>query len=297
MDTQDMMRETIVHGTYFEEYLNYHFKEKTDAQRREYLTDSVRNDLCKRINDEEKQALLLNKYRAYLHFKEFYGREALLAGSGEDKTAFLDFAGRHGEAVAKPIDQCAGRGITHLCFSDKESWSRWYDEEVAAKGMPMVIEECIQQDEGMGAWHPSSVNTIRANTILKDGQFSLFSAFMRTGRNNSFMDNCGQGGLLAAIDTDTGIVLTDGCNEKSERYPSHPDSLKRFQGAQIPQWDELKVFAEKLARHIHELTFVAWDLALTPKGWVMVEGNKGQFMVQQICLGRGIRKDFEQAAL
>ena len=39
--------------------------------------------------------------------------------------------------------------------------------------------------------------------------------------------------------------------------------------------------------------YVGFDFALTDEGWVVVEGNWGNFP-HQVCLGKGIRKEFEQ---
>ena len=39
--------------------------------------------------------------------------------------------------------------------------------------------------------------------------------------------------------------------------------------------------------------YVGFDFALTKdKGWVLVEGNWGDFICQQACLERGLKKEF-----
>jgi len=34
-------------------------------------------------------------------------------------------------------------------------------------------------------------------------------------------------------------------------------------------------------------------MALTPNGWIAVEGNKGEFFAEQIALGRGLKREFD----
>ena len=52
--------------------------------------------------------------------------------------------------------------------------------------------------------------------------------------------------------------------------------------------------AIQLASVIPEGCFIGWDLALTDKGWVMVEGNYSPLLIWQIAVGKGVREEFEQ---
>lgn len=287
---EDMCRETVLEGTYFEEYLRFHFEKMNPSQRREYLTDAVRNHICDRVNDADSQRLLLDKYKAWQRFKPHYRREMLLVAGEEDRIPFVGFASQRESVVVKPVSNCAGRGVRLLRCA--ESWDACFDS-LTAEGGRFVVEEPIVQAASQALWHPSSVNTIRANTILYKGRYTLFSTFLRVGRGGSFVDNGGQGGLLACIDPETGIIVTDGCDENGTRYDSHPDTHRPFKGTSVEEWSALKRSVEALAHEIPELAYVAWDMALTPDGWAMVEGNKGQFLVQQLTVGHGIRKEFE----
>lgn len=290
----DMVRETLIYGTFYDEYIHYRFDLKNDAQRRTYLTDAVRNAICRRINDPSAQALLMDKCRAAQHFGPLFGREFLRLDAATSRQEFLTLARRHPKLVAKPISNCSGRGVQLVEHHTQEEWSQWFESHRLLPG-GLIVEQPIVQDPALSQWHPSSVNTIRTNTILLDGRFLLFSTFLRMGRGGSFMDNCGQGGLMCAVDPLSGRISTPAFDEAGHSYPAHPDTNLLFQDAQLPRWDELRSTAEKLARAIPQLTFVAWDLALTPQGWIMVEGNKGQFQVQQTVLQRGIRQEFESA--
>lgn len=287
----DMLRETLLFGTFFEEYILYHFDQISPEQRRSYLTDSVRNRICNRINEPRAQKMLLDKYEAYLYFKSYYQRDAMLYASRADLEAAIRFAEELDEIVVKPLCNCAGRGIVLHKFS-KEDTPRFLK---SLKGS-FILEQRIRQTSEMGLWNPASVNTIRVNTILKDNEYTLFNTFIRTGRKGSFVDNGAQGGLFASIDPENGCIITEACDEKGRFYSSHPDSGIPFKGTFIPRWDELKELAFRLAKEIPQLVYVGWDLALTDDGWVMVEGNKGQFIAQQLTLQRGLRREFELLA-
>ena len=49
-------------------------------------------------------------------------------------------------------------------------------------------------------------------------------------------------------------------------------------------------------RKIHSLIkdypYVGWDFALTETGWVLIEGNWGEFVCQQMTNKRGFKQEF-----
>jgi hypothetical protein len=49
-----------------------------------------------------------------------------------------------------------------------------------------------------------------------------------------------------------------------------------------------------MALRMPSMTYIGWDLALTPDGWEPVEANRGEFVAQQMTQGRGLRKEFEK---
>lgn len=286
----DMVRETIVYGTFFDEYLLYDFKHLSPKQRRSYLTDSVRNQICQQVNNPQFQNVLLDKYAAWCHLKSFYRREAIKITAPTETDFLLRFLSQYGQAVVKPLSNCAGRGVQLLATADDAL--QWIG--TIKRGESFIVEQRILQHPSMAAWHPASVNTIRINTILRHNHYTLFNAFIRTGRGGNFVDNGAQGGIFASIDVETGRIFTDACDEYGNRFASHPDSQIPFIGSIIPQWDDLLDLARELAFSIPELAYVGWDLALTPEGWVVVEGNKGQFVAQQLTQQRGLRQEFEK---
>ena len=98
--------------------------------------------------------------------------------------------------------------------------------------------------------------------------------------------------MYALIDEYSGVITTDAYNEKGERFVTHPDSGYAFKGQVIPQWEELLTIAEKAHRLIPHHIYVSWDFALTDEGWIIVEGNWGQFIAQQTCSKRGYKQEF-----
>ncbi len=143
-----------------------------------------------------------------------------------------------------------------------------------------MIEGLIRQSPLMASWNESSVNTVRIPTILTKKGFHVLGCFLRTGRKGTVIDNAGGGGIQASINCKNGIVDSDGFSWDGKFHVEHPDSRMVYKGFQIPEWDKLLQIAECAHRGMPEHKYIAYDFAYTVNGWVMVEGNWGQFSGQ-----------------
>ena len=291
---KDMMRSFIVYGALPEDYMFFEFDRLSSEGRQEFITNGLRKHLLARVNSKKDDDLFLDKYKTYQLFKEFYKREIIVVKDECDYPSFCDFIGKYKEVVVKPITSSRGRGIYLLNTHDEHSKPLFY-KLLEENKSGFVLEERIIQVEEMASFNESSVNTVRCPTCLTPDGIEIFHPIIRVGRDRSFVDNGGAGGILAAIDTKTGIVYTPGRDEKCHRYIIHPDSQKAFCGFVIPRWDELVKTVKQAALLIPTTRYVGWDMALTDKGWVIVEGNNyGQFAVIQIPDKAGLRREFEK---
>lgn len=293
---EDKLRETLLHKTFYEEYDRYDFAHKTEAQRRSYITDHYRNQVCRHINEPRQQALIMDKYRAAQLLEDFYGRRFMQVASEADRAEFIRFGQAMGQLVAKPVDDCGGRGVRLLSPQAPHQWADTFDEMMQLKRR-FIVEERIAQDPFMASFNPSSVNTVRINTFQHRGHVSRFTSIIKTGRVGAFVDNGAQGGVMALVDSETGLIVTDAIDDLGHTFTAHPDSGRPFKGVQIPRWEELKHITTQMALRLPRLTFIGWDMALTPNGWIAVEGNKGEFFAEQIVLGRGLKKEFDQMCI
>lgn len=289
----DKCHETLLHGTYYEEYDSYDFAHKTPAERRTYITDAYRNRVCRFINNPRQQAIIMDKYRTAELFADYYRREFMLCENDDQCDAFVHFGMSEGSLVAKPVDDCAGRGVELLHEVDEQGWRSQYRQMMSHRRR-YIVEQRIVQHPLMARWNDSSVNTVRINTILRHGDVRVLTANMRCGSCGCFVDNCAQGGYCANIDPVSGIIITSATSKGPEKYDRHPDSGIPFAGEQIPCWQQLLDSATACARRLPKLTYVSWDFALTSAGWTLVEANKGELIADQRNLGRGLRKEFSE---
>jgi len=273
----------------YSQYFIFGFEGKSDAERKEYIGERERQYVTISLYDRSGAfRRFKDKYLAYEAFRKFYGREIIKITSEGDRKAFKDFAERHKTVFVKPADAAEAKGI-YKVEAGSDDLDEAFDEALAI-GEPAVAEEAIVQDPFMAAFHPGSVNTVRITTFATEKRVRPLFAFLRTGCGDSIVDNAGAGGMSAAIDIDTGVISTQGFREDGTCSPVHPDTQAVFMGTKVPRWGELLNMLDEMARVIPEQIYVGWDMALTPDGWKMIEGNSRAMMTAiQMCEQKGLR--------
>lgn len=271
------------------EYVAYGFRGKSQEAKRDYLSVQDRFALMDRLNAKNGANILLdNKYLTYSALRPFFRREALLIGTADDEVSFAGFLSAHQKAFVKPLNKNHGDGV-QLIRSNCDVSALFH--EMINEG-PFLLEEAIEQDKAMSAFHPASVNTIRMVTHYnkKEDRCTVVFALLRMGVNGSIVDNSSAGGIIANIDIARGVVNTPGFRRNLERHATHPDSGYSIINAEIPHWNDLIAFAESLVRKLPYIPLIGWDFALSNKGWCIVESNqKPSFLSVQVLQERGIR--------
>lgn len=265
-----------------QEYFLFGFRENvSDEYRSGFLSDQMRNKiLIDKIGIDIFLQELRNKFTFYKLTAPFFKRGVFLFTHRDcSYDDFCSFCIKQKNLFLKRNSSSKGRGIITAVVNNAED-ARILYSRLLKDGDDWIIEERICQSAEMAEWNESSVNTVRVPSILKDGKFNVVGPFFRTGRNGAVVDNAGAGGIFACVDKDTGILTTDGVDERGRYYVKHPNSNKVYKGWQVPRWKELLSLTEQVHRSLPQHIYVGWDFALSDKGWVLVEGNWGQFVSQ-----------------
>lgn len=162
------------------------------------------------------------------------------------------------------------------------------------KSKPFFVQECIKQHKDLSVLNPSSVNTVRIITTKFNDKPQILCAGLRIGENTkAIVDNASKGGCFVGIDAETGKLQKYGFFIKKHAVTEHPESKIKFENYQIPFWKECVETAKKLQIMSPGYVTVGWDIAITPTGPVLIEGNStwGEFIPNLTC--RGIRKRWE----
>lgn len=185
------------------------------------------------------------------------------------------------DAFAKPSDGMLGRGVFKLQIKDgiiyidgeQKGVEELIDVVLSAN---YIIQERVVQHEKMSALCPSSVNTIRLQTVMdKDGNVIPFGPGVRIGRMGSLVDNWALGGVFVGIDSETEKLKGIGILKPKygTKVTEHPDTHVSFEGYQIPFYKE----AENMVVELHKLMYrnhsIGWDIAIAENGPIIIEGN------------------------
>jgi len=186
------------------------------------------------------------------------------------------------ELVFKLLDgECAeGVMLVTVCGNeirvDDRVMSR---DEFAAylAGNRYLVQNVVVQHSTLQQFKTKSVNTIRIVTIKgKSGQVGVFAAFLRLSDSaDSFVDNRAKGGLGIGIDLSNGQLMKYGLPHDAfgGRKEVHSLSGIRFEGFQLPYWQETVDLVCRAHKQFYELQSIGWDVVLTEDGPVLLEGN------------------------
>lgn len=271
------------------EYFAYGFENMPIRERLKFMKATNILQYYKDMNtDAEAAGILRVKYNAYHTLRDFYKREMIRIGSSAEKQKLADFAEKYESFMVKPVNDALGRGVRRICAKDYPDTDALFAD--VFRGKPVVCEELVVPHSSFVQINPSCVNTLRVFTYNNGKQVSIVCAWMKAGRGDAVVDNAGAGGMLAAIDTASGIVETDAADEMGGRYAVHPDTGFAFKGFQIPQWEEAVAMVKEMALYFPTIPMIGWDIALSAdKGWQTIEGNEGgQINVIQIPYQKGM---------
>jgi len=156
-------------------------------------------------------------------------------------------------------------------------------------------EEVIQHDE-LNRLNPYCVNTLRIETFTnKANESKIMSGIIRLGFNKSFIDNVSKGGAYVGINFSTGKLrdraVSDFTNGRARSYFEHPETKIKFEGYEIPYFKEIVNLVESAAQLIPQVKVVGWDVAITPDGPLLIEGNELPGMMSSDIGQHGLGKN------
>lgn len=182
------------------------------------------------------------------------------------------------DAFCKPIAGQEGQGIFPLSVSNGEvhaSGESVTPDQLASRLRGRsVVQERILQHPDLAAFHPPSINTLRIITIAtEDGPQPLTGVF-RTGGGGSTVDNYAQGGSIARLDFDRGVVVGEGYT-KGRGAPAarHPDTGASFDGFEIPFFETAVQAVCQFHEDLYGFHSLGWDIAFSSDGPVIIEAN------------------------
>ena len=262
------------HGASAENYFVLRFFELNNAQREKFLTSGRSKAADRELNkgaSPEQRAILADKSRFNSVMKDYVNRDSLYVPDC-DFRCFAEFLDRHSVFFLKPTGGTMGKGIEKLCSGDIGSREEFFDR---CRREGLLLEEPIDQHPVLEKLSPGCVNTVRINAARRrDGGVRLIGACLKCGGAGAVTDNFHGGGVAYPLDVEGGRVSGAGRDNSSLKdYFEHPASGVYMPGFQIPNWEAVMACVFGAMERLDSLGYVGWDIAVTPNGAEIVEGN------------------------
>lgn len=187
----------------------------------------------------------------------------------------------HRDLFVKPRFGIKGKGVFKLRFDDNHGIAINDTPSTCADLMHRItatslVQARIPQHAVISQLHPESLNTLRVITFRRDEVVEVFLAYLRMAGGGEVTDNNSTSRAVVRVNEDTGQLFEIGYALKADLVRTarcHPDTGIVFSDVVIPDIQGCLA----LARAAHEWTpglfSIGWDIAITPAGPVLLEGN------------------------
>lgn len=266
----DCLWSRIRYGCVLNHYIDGRFYLRKSFERKRIVTYRTWNKLLT-YNDAHHTHLLKNKNDFNQFFSEYIGREWLYV-KNVDYLTYKDFFCKHQVIFIKPFNGWEGEGCRKLEYNEENCSKETFDK---LNKENCIIEEVVIQHPSM-VFNNKAVNTIRVYTIYDSVKNSAYciKTVLRAGVGDNIVDNSHSGGVTYQIDLSTGFIVSKGWrNGQAERLIIHPKTDICMLGYKIPYYQQVKTLCCQAASKIPQVRFIGWDVAITNKGPILIEGN------------------------
>jgi hypothetical protein len=137
-----------------------------------------------------------------------------------------------------------------------------------------ILQKTVVQHDQLNKMNPYCVNTIRVITLNDGTNPVVLAAILRLGIDKNIVDNISKGNIAVGVKPD-GFLMKYG---DSVGYPPvntthHPNSKIEFSTFRVPFIDEAKQLCMDIHKTMAYFFMVAWDVAISTKGPLIIEGN------------------------
>lgn len=262
------------HGASPENYFVLRFYELSEKERSVYLTSGRSSKADKRLNEHmtlKENRIMSQKHLFYEVFSGLVGRNYLYL---KDSTyaKFLSFLEKNEWVILKPDRGIMGHGIEKIHTPDIEKKQDFYEKY---KAKEYLLEQVIIQHEELEKISPGCVNSVRINAARdQNGKVHLIGACLKCGMAGAAADNFHSGGIAYPLDMKSGVVSGAGRNNTDlSDYEIHPETQIRMMGVKVPYWREVLGAVFLAMERLPAVGYVGWDIAVTPDGPELIEGN------------------------
>ncbi|WP_440997106.1 sugar-transfer associated ATP-grasp domain-containing protein [Arhodomonas sp. SL1] len=194
------------------------------------------------------------------------------------------------KTILKPVGGVHGRGIWRLYRIDgglRDGAGRRVDGPLLAGHMhgsgydAWLVQELLEPHPQLTAYSGSrQLQTLRLVTVRDVTRVRMVAAWLRLVGGDAPFDNFnfGQSGnLLVVLEVASGqaerMIMRDPDGSALIERAAHPKTGRSVASLQVPFWSRAATLATEAAQAFAPLVTIGWDVAITPQGPVLIEGN------------------------
>ena len=227
---------------------------------------------------------VVNSYASNINSLFFLGEKIIQINSDKEFRDFLvqlldKQSGSKGIFIKKKEASYGGSNIYKISMADLQAGrlniKSVFNEVISSD---YLFQDEVIQHQKLNELNPYCVNTIRMDTYTNKQQLSrVMSSFIRLGVQKSFVDNVSSGGMYVGVEVVSGTLcpeaFSDFTHGSGKTFKVHPDTGQKFEGFQIPFYQEAKNMVLEAARHVPQIKVIGWDIAIQSDGPILIEGN------------------------
>lgn len=266
------------------DYLNYKLYNKNGKERKKYLSTKIENKFYETVSPSAYKKRYTVKPDFLADFKKYTKRDFIVPKEDnyQDFEKFLD---SHEVFMSKPYDGLGGADVKKEYTKNITNRKEYFENCIKNR---IFLEELVIQHPEMNKLCDKSVNTMRIMTFNNHGKPEILWMGLRVGNGVNAIDNFHAKGMAINIDMETGKLIGKAIDKDLNEYEEHPVSHIKFDGFQIPCFEEAKKMVLEACLESDKILVVGWDVAISDKGPVIIEGNRrpGFDIVQVLSGGR-----------
>lgn len=163
--------------------------------------------------------------------------------------------------VIKPaIDSGGGRDIIFIDINEVTNMHEEVSNAIDKFTKNYIIQEIIDQHVDLKRINPESINTIRAMSLLLDGEVYVISPRLRMGVNGSRVDNATLGGLSCGINS-YGKLNEFAFDNIGNAYDEHPQGFV-FKNSSVPSYTKIVEIIKEEHIKLGHFGIISWDFAV-----------------------------------
>lgn len=192
------------------------------------------------------------------------------------------------DLFAKEAASLCGAGAVRWDYQGGGTWrgsDGSYDESglleklrALSRVAPVVVQRLVENHPDIAGLGTSGLCTVRVVTLAEPPgeRARVFLTAFRMPADSGIVDNFARGGLACGVDARTG-QLGHAVRKKISLVhldlDRHPNTGAPISGSRLPLWEEVISLALKSHAIFHQYPSVGWDIAITPDGPLLIEGN------------------------